>query len=265
MPVTRECHAIEFAGVEKRYGEGEESVVALSRTDIDVTHGEFLVLIGPSGCGKTTMLRLMAGLIAPSSGNIRVAGRDLWIGERRDNEAVKNLGVVFQDANLFPWLTVEKNIALPLELRGASAGERRHKVAELMKLVGLEGFEDKWPRQLSGGMRQRAAIARALSYEPEILLMDEPFGALDAMTRDGMNLELLDIWTKTGCTIVLVTHSIPEAVFLADRILVLSPRPGRIEATIMTPFRRPRALSMQAFPEFQMIVADLRERLQGVR
>jgi len=265
MLATPERHAIELVGVEKRYGEGDDTIVALSRTDIGVAHGEFLVLIGPSGCGKTTMLRLMAGLISPSSGIIRVAGRDLWVGERRDKEAVKNLGVVFQDANLFPWLTIEKNIALPLELRGAPIEDRRRRVAELINLVGLAGFEDKWPRQLSGGMRQRAAIARALSYQPEILLMDEPFGALDAMTRDAMNLELLDIWMKTGCTIVLVTHSIPEAVFLADRILILSPRPGRVDGAISAPFPRPRTLSMQALPAFQAIVADLRERLEGVR
>ncbi len=265
MAHARESFAVELVGVEKRYGEGEESVVALSRTDVGVARGEFLVLIGPSGCGKTTMLRMMAGLLPPSCGDIRVAGRDLWAGERRDNEAVKNLGVVFQDANLFPWLTVEKNIALPLELRGVPGEARRRRVAELTRLVGIAGFETKWPRQLSGGMRQRAAIARALSYQPEILLMDEPFGALDAMTRDAMNVELQEIWMKTGCTIVLVTHSIPEAVFLADRILVLSPRPGRVEATIPAPFPRPRALGQQASPEFQAIVSNLRERLEGAR
>ncbi len=265
MPANRDRAAIELLGVEKTYGRGTESVVALSRTDVSVQHGEFLVLIGPSGCGKTTMLRMMAGLVPPSGGAIKVAGRSLWAGERRDNEVVKNLGVVFQDANLFPWLTIAKNIALPLELRGVPLEERGRKVIELTKLVGIAGFEDKWPRQLSGGMRQRAAIARALSYQPEILLMDEPFGALDAMTRDSMNLELLGIWMKTACTIVLVTHSIPEAVFLADRILVLSPRPGRVDATISVPFPRPRALSMHASPEFQAIVADLRERLEGLQ
>jgi NitT/TauT family transport system ATP-binding protein len=265
MNETRGRNAIELVGVEKRFGEDEESVIALSRTDVGVGRGEFLVLIGPSGCGKTTMLRLMAGLIKPSVGNIRVAGRDLWTGERRDSEAVKNLGVVFQDPNLFPWLTIEKNIALPLELRGGAADERRRRVAELTKLVGIAGFENKWPRQLSGGMQQRAAIARALSYRPEILLMDEPFGALDAMTRDVMNVELQAIWMKTGCTIVLVTHSISEAVFLADRILVLSPRPGRVEATITAPFPRPRPLATQALPKFQAIVSDLRERLEGAR
>ena len=265
MTKARGDHAIELVGVGKTYEEDEQSVVALAPTDVSVISGEFLVLIGPSGCGKTTLLRLMAGLIAPSSGNIRVAERDLWAGERRDNEAVRNVGVVFQDANLFPWLTIEKNIALPLELRSVPAAERRRRVTELTKLVGIEGFETKWPRQLSGGMRQRAAIARALSYQPEILLMDEPFGALDAMTRDIMNVELQDIWLKTGCTIVLVTHSIPEAVFLADRILVLSPRPGRVEAAIDAAFPRPRGLAVQALPEFQAIASNLRERLEGFR
>jgi NitT/TauT family transport system ATP-binding protein len=257
--------AIELVGVEKRYSEEDAETLALSRTDVAVAKGEFVVLIGPSGCGKTTMLRMMAGLATPSAGNIRIAGQELWVGERRNIEAVKNLGVVFQDANLFPWLTIEKNIALPLELRGVAAPERRRRVAELMTLVGIAGFETRWPRQLSGGMRQRAAIARALSYKPEILLMDEPFGALDAMTRDQMNVELQDIWMKTGCTIVLVTHSIPEAVFLADRILVLSPRPGRIEAIMASPFPRLRPLSVQAQPEFQAIVSALRERLEGFR
>ena len=265
MSEARGDYAIELVGVGKTYEEDEQSVVALAPTDVSVVRGEFLVLIGPSGCGKTTLLRLMAGLIAPSSGNIRVAQRNLWSGERRDNEAVRNVGVVFQDANLFPWLTIEKNIALPLDLRGVPAAERRRRVAELTKLVGIEGFESKWPRQLSGGMRQRAAIARALSYQPEILLMDEPFGALDAMTRDIMNVELQDIWLKTGCTIVLVTHSIPEAVFLADRILVLSPRPGRVEAAIAAPFPRPRALAVQALSEFQAIASNLRERHEGFR
>jgi NitT/TauT family transport system ATP-binding protein len=265
LTATFTPNAIELVGVEKRFGEDDERVVALTRTDVRVKRGELLVLIGPSGCGKTTMLRMMAGLEKPTSGDIRVAGRNLWAGDRRDAEAVKNLGVVFQDANLFPWLTIEKNIALPLEMRGVQLAERRRRVAELTKLVGISGFETKWPRQLSGGMRQRAAIARSLSYEPDILLMDEPFGALDAMTRDQMNVELQDIWLKTGCTIVLVTHSIPEAVFLADRILVLSPRPGRVETTMASTFARPRSLRVQAQPEFQAIVSDLRERLEGVR
>lgn len=260
---TRNRNAIELSGVEKTYGDDGAELLALAPTDVSVAHGEFVVLIGPSGCGKTTMLRLMAGLITPSRGTIRVADRELWVGQRRDREAVKNLGVVFQDANLFPWLTIAKNIALPLELRGVSTSEQQRRVVELISLVGIAGFEGKWPKQLSGGMRQRAAIARALSYQPEILLMDEPFGALDAMTRDQMNVELQAIWLKTRCTAVLVTHSIAEAVFLADRILLLSPRPGRVEAAINVPFRRPRALALQALPEFQAIVTDLRQRLEA--
>jgi NitT/TauT family transport system ATP-binding protein len=171
------------------------------------------------------------------------------------------MAVVFQDANLFPWLTVEGNITLPLELKGVPRAERRDRARELMKLVGIAGFEKRWPRELSGGMRQRAAIARALSYNPDILLMDEPFGALDAMTRDQMNLELQRIWTETGKTILLVTHSITEAVFLADRVVLLSPRPGRIDTIVDVGFARPRSLDVQASPEFQRIAVTLRHRL----
>jgi NitT/TauT family transport system ATP-binding protein len=251
--------------VEKRYGRQGKLVFALSRTDLSIGKGELVVLLGPSGCGKTTMLRLIAGLITPSAGQIEVAGRNLWNGNRRNQEAVKSLGVVFQDAHLFPWLTVERNIMLPLRLRRLPPAARRARVAELIQLVGISGFETKWPRELSGGMRQRAAIARALSYHPDILLMDEPFGALDAMTRDQMNLELQRIWITTGSTITLVTHSIPEAVFLADRIVLLSPRPGRIETIIEVGFSRPRALALQGLPEFQAIVANLRERLESMK
>jgi NitT/TauT family transport system ATP-binding protein len=256
---------IRLNAVEKQYGEADDKVFALSRTDISVARGEFVVLLGPSGCGKTTMLRLIAGLIAPSAGEIRIGDRALWTNGRRDGDAAKNLGVVFQDAHLFPWLSISGNISLPLELRGEPVAERRRRVAELTELVGIAGFEKRWPRELSGGMRQRAAIARALSYHPEILLMDEPFGALDAMTRDQMNLELQQIWMKTGCTIVLVTHSIPEAVFLADRIVLLSPRPGRVEKIIDVPFPRPRGIVVQSLPEFQAIVLDLRQTLEAMK
>ena len=225
---------IGLAGVEKRFATPQGEVHALARTDFSVAKGEFVVLLGPSGCGKTTMLRLIAGLIEPSAGSVAIAGRALWAGGARDARAVRDLGVVFQEANLFPWLSVEDNIALPLRLRGVGLAERRARARELTRLVGIDGFEKRWPRELSGGMRQRAAIARALSYEPDVLLMDEPFGALDAMTRDTMNLELQRIWQATGKTIVLVTHSIAEAVFLADRVVLLSPRPGRID-TIIAP------------------------------
>ena len=172
------------------------------------------------------------------------------------------MGIVFQDANLFPWLKVEQNITLPLEMKGARQGAPRASGrASSSSWSASRGFERRWPRELSGGMRQRAAIARALSYDPEILLMDEPFGALDAMTRDQMNLELQRIWMETRKTILLVTHSISEAVFLADRVVLLSPRPGRIDTIVDVPFERPRSLDVQASPEFQRIAVTLRHRL----
>ncbi len=251
-------------GVEKRFATPEGEVRALAPTDLSVRKGEMLVLLGPSGCGKTTLLRMIGGLLAPSGGELQVAGRALWDGERRDGAAVQELGMVFQEANLFPWLSIEDNVALPLRLRGVARAERLRRAQELTRLVGISGFEKRWPRELSGGMRQRAAIARALSYDPEILLMDEPFGALDAMTRDAMNLELQRIWMETGRTVVLVTHSIAEATFLADRIVLLSPRPGRIDTVIEVPFARPRPLALQTDAEFQAIVRRLRVRLEEI-
>jgi len=239
-------------------------VHALDVTDLDVAEGEFVVLLGPSGCGKTTLLRMIGGLIAPSHGRLRVMDRDLWQGNARQSDAVADLGIVFQDANLFPWFTVEQNIALPLELKKVPKATRLARARELTRLVGIAGFEQRWPRELSGGMRQRAAIARALSYDPDILLMDEPFGALDAMTRDAMNIELQSLWMQTGKTVVLVTHSIPEAVFLADRIVLLSPRPGRVDSIFEVPFARPRAIDTQTSAEFQTIVSDLRHRLERI-
>jgi len=238
-----------------------ESVLALTNISIDIAEREFVVLLGPSGCGKTTMLRIIAGLIKPSSGLVEIDGRPLWIRDHRDNRVVQELGVVFQEDHLFPWLSIEDNIALPLKMRGVGKAERRGRAEELCELVGISGFEKRWPRELSGGMRQRAAIARALSYRPHILLMDEPFGALDAMTRDQMNLELQRIWLASGATIALVTHSINEAVFLADRIILLSPRPGRVDTVIDVPFPRTRDLYVQSSPLFQEMAASLRKRL----
>ena len=223
-----------------------------------------VVLLGPSGCGKTTLLRIVGGLIQPTKGVVRVLGRELWRGGARQGDAVAGMGVVFQDANLFPWLSVEGNVALPLEMKGAPRVARRERARDLMKLVGIAGFEKRWPRELSGGMRQRAAIARALSYNPDILLMDEPFGALDALTRDQMNIELQRIWMETGKTILLVTHSIIEAVFLADRVVLLSPRPGRIDTIVEVDFARPRSLDIQATSEFQHIATGLRHRLIAI-
>ena len=255
---------IRFSGVEKQFTTDKRTVAVIDRTDLCIRGGEFLVLLGPSGCGKTTMLRMISGLIRPSSGAIAIGSHDLWLGEQRNSAVTRELGVVFQDHNLFPWYSVENNISLPLKLRGVDKKARLVKARELCELVGISGFETAWPRQLSGGMRQRAAIARALSYDPHILLMDEPFGALDAITRDQLNLELQRIWLRQGCTVVFVTHSIPEAVFLGDRVLLFSPRPGRIDTIVDVPFPRPRPTSIQVLAEFQAIVQRLRDRLEAI-
>ncbi len=253
--------AIRLDRVERWYATKDGPVHALAATDLAIAQREFVVLLGPSGCGKTTLLRMIGGLIAPSHGRLQVMDRDLWKNETRQADAVSDLGIVFQDANLFPWLTVEENVALPLELRGVPKRQRLKRARELTGLVGIAGFETRWPYELSGGMRQRAAIARALSHDPDILLMDEPFGALDAMTRDSLNIELQNLWIQTRKTIVLVTHSINEAVFLADRIVLLSPRPGRIDTVVNVGFERPRSLDVQSTEAFQTIAKDLRHRL----
>jgi NitT/TauT family transport system ATP-binding protein len=247
-----------------RYHTQSGPVLALDKTDLAVPGGEFLVLLGPSGCGKTTLLRAVAGLLEPSSGTVEIAGRSLWGPTGRDSAALSKLGVVFQEALLFPWYSIETNVALPLKLSGVPKADRLKRARELCALVGIAGFERAWPRQLSGGMRQRAAIARALAADPEILLMDEPFGALDAMTRDQLNLELQRIWMHTRSTVVFVTHSIPEAVFLADRIVLLSPRPGRIHSVVEVPFARPRAPSLSDDGEFHRIVRHLRTQLEHI-
>ncbi|MGO9697695.1 MAG: ABC transporter ATP-binding protein [Xanthobacteraceae bacterium] len=253
--------AIRLDRVERWYATRDGPVHALAATDLVIAQREFVVLLGPSGCGKTTLLRMVGGLIAPSHGRLQVMDRDLWKNETRQADAVSDLGIVFQDAHLFPWLTVEENVALPLELRGVPKRQRLKRARALTVLVGIAGFETRWPYELSGGMRQRAAIARALSHDPDILLMDEPFGALDAMTRDSLNIELQNLWIQTRKTIVLVTHSINEAVFLADRIVLLSPRPGRIDTVVKVGFERPRSLDVQSTEAFQKIAKDLRHRL----
>jgi len=256
--------AIALAGLEKWYGTRDAPVHALARTDLAVPEGEMLVLLGPSGCGKTTLLRMIGGLVEPTAGDLRIEGQPLWADGVRRDDAAAELGMVFQDANLFPWLTVGENIALPLELKGMGKAERLARARAFAELVGIAGFERRWPKELSGGMRRRAAIARALSYDPKILLMDEPFGALDAMTRDQMNLELQRIWMETGKTVVLVTHSIAEAVFLADRIALLSPRPGRIDTLVDVPIPRPRTPDVQTSPDFQAHARRLRHRLAEI-
>ena len=252
---------IELRGVSKRFKARNRDTLALTGIDLGIRKREFVTLLGQSGCGKTTMLRILAGLTQPTAGEVTIAGRPLWRGDHRDDDALRKLGLVFQDANLFPWYTVEENIALPLLLRKVAKRERRRRAHELGELVGLQGFEKALPRELSGGMRQRAAIARALSYNPEILLMDEPFGALDAMTRDKMNMELQRIAHATKATVVFVTHSIAEAVFLADRVVLLSARPGRIRSITHVDSPHPRALEVTVETGFQEKVLELRRQL----
>ncbi|QEW00979.1 ABC transporter ATP-binding protein [Microbacterium caowuchunii] len=234
---------------------------AVSGVDLSIHRGEFVAVIGRSGCGKTTLLRMIGGLLSPTTGTIAVDGNQLWKDGRVERSAVTKLGFVFQESNLFPWFSVLDNIALPLKLRGVGTAERRRRATELADLVGLKGFERSYPRELSGGMRQRAAIARALSTEPELLLMDEPFGALDALTRERMNLELQRIVLETTSTVVFVTHDIPEAVFLADRVVHMTPRPGRIRQILPVDFPKPRDVILQTTPEFNDIVRALRQDL----
>ncbi|HEX7081360.1 MAG TPA: ABC transporter ATP-binding protein [Gammaproteobacteria bacterium] len=263
QPVERPGAAaeLELIDVSKEYQARHGSVVALQKVSLSVRQREFISLVGRSGCGKTTLLRILAGLVHPTGGQVLAGGAPLWKDGTRDSETIRRLGIVFQDANLFPWYTVEDNIALPLKLRGTGKSERRARARELCELVGLTGFERSYPRELSGGMRQRVAIARALSYRPGILLMDEPFGALDALTREKMNLELQSLAAASGATVVFVTHSITEAVFLADRVVLLSPRPGRIRSVTPVDFPRPRRLELETAPQFQDIVRELRRQL----
>lgn len=252
---------IRLSGVNKTYQGRNGEVHALSDVNLHIGQGEFISLVGRSGCGKTTLLRILAGLQAPTSGVVESDGHPVWTGSGRSTEALSKFGVVFQEANLFPWFTIRDNIALPLKLRGVSKAKRRERADDLCEMVGLAGFEKALPKELSGGMRQRAAIARALSYEPSVLLMDEPFGALDALTRDKMNLELQSIHEASGATVVFVTHSIQEAVFLADRVVLLTPRPGRIRSVTPVALDRPRSLDTESTGEFQEIVRRLRHEL----
>ncbi|GAA3927902.1 ABC transporter ATP-binding protein [Actinoplanes auranticolor] len=220
--------AVSLTGVSKIFNPGRpDEVAALSGIDLTIPAGQFVSLIGPSGCGKSTLLRLIADLTPASAGTVEVAGKPA-ARARLDQE----YGIAFQQAGLFEWRTVQRNVELPLELRGASRAERRARATEMLALVGLADFAGHYPAQLSGGMQQRVAIARALAVHPPLLLMDEPFGALDEMTRERLQSELLAICAQTGTSTVFVTHSISEAVFLSDRVVVMSPRPGRITATI---------------------------------
>ena len=263
---TTSGESISVKGVGKTYDASAGPVRALMPTDLEVRPGEFVVLLGPSGCGKTTLLRMLAGLIAPTEGSIEIGGRPLFSGrdEKPARDTLGSLGFVFQAPKLMPWRKIWRNIALPLEAKGIGKAERKARAAELAELVGLAEFLDHYPKQLSGGMQQRVAIARALIHRPSILLMDEPFGALDAMTRDSMNLLLQQLWRETGKTIVLVTHSISEAVFLADRVVLLSQRPGRVQDVVGVDFPRPRELTVSGQAKFGELVDSLRKQLGGV-
>ena len=245
----------------KTYTTGGVNTEALRDIDLDIRPGEFIVLLGRSGCGKSTLLRALGGLLAPSAGTISYDGRRLYDGEKVDDQVLGSLGFVFQEANLLPWRTVARNIALPLEVQGVPKAERMARAAELARSVDLERFLEHLPKALSGGMRQRTAIMRALAGNPGVLLMDEPFGALDAMTRDDMNLMLQEVWLREKKTIVLVTHSITEAAFLADRVVVLTPHPGRIQRIVEVGFPRPRAVADTKGAAYQELIALLRHEI----
>jgi NitT/TauT family transport system ATP-binding protein len=255
---TSQCLAVEVRDVSLTFETADGKVDALSNVNLQVADGEFVSFIGPSGCGKTTMLRVIADLQQPSSGTLLVNGMS---AEQARLE--RRYGYVFQAPALFPWRTIEKNIKLPLEIMGFSDSEQRQRAARYLALVNLTGFERKFPWQLSGGMQQRVSIARALSFDPELLLMDEPFGALDEIVRDHLNEQLLQLWDKTGKTVLFVTHSIPEAVFLSTKIVVMSPRPGRIIDIIDCNFPRTRTLEIRETPEFLKIAQRVRIGLRA--
>ena len=249
--------------VSKVFATKTQRTEALQDINLDISEGETVSLIGRSGCGKSTLLRIMAGLLPPTEGNVYVSGKPLWKGHAVESGVLEQLGVVFQEPHLFPWFDITDNIALPLKLRGVGKAERRCRATELADLVGLGDFLKSYPRELSGGMRQRVAIARALSRDPELLLMDEPFGALDALTREKMNLELQRITLATEATVVFVTHDISEAVFIGDRVVQLTPRPGRIQSIVEVGLDRPRPLDVQATEAFGATVRDLRHALES--
>jgi NitT/TauT family transport system ATP-binding protein len=249
---------VDARGVSLTFQTRDGEVQALANVNLQINEGDFVSLIGPSGCGKTTLLRVIADLEHPTTGTILVNGVSPEEARLR-----RQYGYIFQAPALYPWRTIERNIMLPLEIMGFDAKERRARMEHYLKLVNLSGFERKFPWQLSGGMQQRASIARALSFDPALLLMDEPFGALDEIVRDHLNEQLLRLWDQTGKTVVFVTHSIPEAVFLSTRIVVMSPRPGRIIDDIPGDFSRDRTLEIRETPEFIKVAQRVRAGLRS--
>lgn len=246
-------NAIDVEGVTQRFG----SIQALDTVDLIIPEGEFLSVLGPSGCGKSTLMRAVAGLVPPTSGAVKIAGEIV-------EKPHPDVGIVFQKATLLPWRSVVDNILLQLEMRGKSIDGYRGRLNELIELTGLSGFEKALPHQLSGGMQQRVALCRALIHDPKILLMDEPFGALDAMTRETMNLELQRVWLESRKTVMFITHSISEAVFLSDRIVVMSKRPGRVATVIDVDLPRPRNYGMVGDPVFVEATTSIRQCFDAV-
>jgi len=251
---------VTVSGVNKVFDTSGGRTNALEGIDLTINTGEFVSLIGPSGCGKSTLLRLIGDLTAPTSGTVTVNGKPA-----RQARLDRDYGIVFQAPVLFDWRSVQANVALPLEVKGMSRRERDERVRAMLELVELRDFARHYPYQLSGGMQQRVSIARALALQPSILLMDEPFGALDEMTRERMNSEVQRIWQQTGTTVVFVTHSIPEAVFLSSRVVVMSPRPGRIVRVIDVDLPRPRTDDTRETARYFELITEVRETLRGRR
>ena len=255
---TGDGSVVSLSHVDKTFGTAGAETVALADISLEIRRGEFVSLIGPSGCGKSTLLRLIGDLTEPTAGSIRVNGKPA-LQARLD----RDYGMVFQAPVLFDWRTVEENVRLPLELFGQDKGTQASRTAEMLELVDLTDFARYRPYELSGGMQQRVAIARALAFSPLLLLMDEPFGALDEMTRERMNSEVLSIWQRTGITVVFVTHSIPEAVFLSTRVVVMSARPGRITRLVEVDLPQPRGLATRESVRYFDLITEVREALRA--
>lgn len=257
---------IHIESVSKRYGHNHDGVLALHDVSLDIRAGEFVSIIGPSGCGKSTLLKMIGDLLAPSAGRILVNGKSPAEARR-----AREYGIVFQSPTLMEWRTVARNIELPLEIVGMPHSERQARVHTLLDLIRLHDFATRYPAELSAGMQMQVAIARALAYQPKILLMDEPFGALDEITRERLGRELLEVWTRTRVTIVFVTHSVPEAVRLSDRVVVMSPRPGHLQHIVPIDLPRPRTAATRDLPRYWDLLREVRtalglnERQDGVR
>lgn len=259
MHITNTENEIIMNDVGMKFTNGADQITALTSVTLDIKKGEFVSLVGPSGCGKTTLLRIIADLLRPTSGSVSIGG------ETPNEARLKGrYGMVFQSPVLYEWRTVLKNVELPLEIMGIPQEERKERAEEMLEMVGLKDFGKSYPGQLSGGMQQRVGIARALVIRPEILLMDEPFSALDEFTREQLHEDLLNIWRRTNKTIVFVTHNISESVFLSDKICVLSPHPGRLSAVLDVDFERPRKMAIKNTPEYSAKVFEVRSSFEGV-